>query len=249
VEILQNRIDDLIGFNGSKILVFGENKEGRALGRFKILNVFTAETINIHHLLDTVIKKTAQDPGVDRDNVDIEPNVAYNFANKSDSLEYDLTLDVSSLKVDAIKIRVGASQHIQPPVPAVAVELDVEGECDLNLGSFNLVSVSVNNNRITLEVGAKLDDSGKVATVAWVNDDPFNVDINWEAALAAGLITGGLFLLGLDGLKDYVVHEVNDKLIDGFRSFIEEAIFQTPFIMSTVLVQRFIDFQSVYLVS
>jgi len=120
-----------------------------------------------------------QDPGIDTDNVDIEPNIAYNFLNKSDTLnvvDVNLTLNkVSSLKVDAIKIRVGASQHIQPLVPAVTVELDIEGAVEVNAGSFNLGSISLNNNRLTLEVGAKLDASGNVATVSWVNDDPFNL--------------------------------------------------------------------------
>ena len=242
VEILQNRIDYLIGFNGSKILVYGENKvynekeDLRALVRLKITDVFTAETINIRHLLDSRIKKVPQDPGVDRVNVDIEPNVAYNLASFKASFKYDLSLDVSSLKVDAIKIRIGASQHIQPQVPAVAVELDVEGELDVNLDGFNLASVSVNNNRLTLEVGATLDPFGNVATVSWVNDDPINLDINWAAALAANKLTLGLLSLGEEGLGEYITeHVANDFIIDTFRSTVEDAIFQTPYIMSQLL--------------
>jgi phospholipase C len=242
VIIFQDRINYLIGFNGKKISLYGENKDGRALGRFRITDVFTAETMNIRHLLDSVIKNTAQDPGVDRDNVDIEPNIPYNFLNKSetlaknDTVDVDLSLGVSSLKVDAIKISVGASQHIQPPVPAVTVEFDVEGELDVNLDSFNLASVSVNNNRLTLEVGATMDTSGNVATVSWVNDDPFNVDVNWEAALAANILTLGLLNLGRVGLAEYLLEHVgNDFIIDGFRSLIAGAIFQTPFIMSQLL--------------
>jgi len=236
VEILQNRIDYLIGFNGSKIRVYGENKDGRALARLKITDEFTAETINIHHLLDSRIKHVRQDPGVDTDNIDIEPNIAYNLANFKASLGFDLLLDVSSLKVSAIKIRIGASQHIQPQLPAVAVELDVEGEVEVNLGGFNLASVSVNNNRITLEMGAKLDASAKVATVSWMNDDPINLDINWEAALLANVLTDGLLNLGEVGLTEYLTeHVANDFIINTFRSTIEDAIFQTPYIMSVLL--------------
>jgi len=248
VEVLQNRIDYLIGFNGSKVYVYGENKvyvdgenkDSRALGRFQIRDVFTAETINLHHMLDSVIKHVGQDPGIDTDNVDIEPNIAYNFLNKSDTLnvvDVNLTLNkVSSLKVDAIKIRVGASQHIQPLVPAVTVELDIEGAVEVNAGSFNLGSISLNNNRLTLEVGAKLDASGNVATVSWVNDDPFNIDIAWEAALAANILTAGMVTLGKDGLGEYLAeHFGNDYIVDAFRSIVETTILQTRFIMSQVL--------------
>ena len=245
LEILQNRIDDLIGFNGNKILVYGENqvdehKQGRILGRFKILDEYTAETINMYHLLDQVIKLgRPQDPGIDPDNVDIEPNIAYNIVNKSatlaEALDLGVSVDVSSLKVDAIKIRIGASQHIQPQVPAVAVEIDVQGELDLNLNGFKLGSASANNNRIAVEVGARLDASGNVATVSWVNDDPVNLDVNWEAAVLAGVLTDGLSALGVDGLKQYAHEEYIDPAIARFQSIISDAIFQTPFIMSELL--------------
>ena len=245
VGILQSRIDDLIGFNGSKILVYGENqvdehKHGRVLGRFKILDIYTAETINMRHLLDSAVKHgKPQDPGIDTDNVDIEPNIAYNFVNKSatlgEALHLGVSLDVSSLKVDAIKIRIGASQHIQPQVPAVAVELDVEGELDLNLNGFNLGNASLNNHRLAIEVGAKLDASGSVATVSWVNDDPFDLNVNWDAAVFAGELTDGLSTLGVGGFEQYVHEEVLDPMIHRFQSIISDAILQTPFIMSALL--------------
>jgi phospholipase C len=86
------------------------------------------------------------------------------------------------------------------------------------------------------EVGATLDASGAVATVSWVNDDPFNVDLSWEAALLAGILTSGLLNLGSDGLAEYIFeHFLNDFLIDSFKSIVEAAIFQTPRIMSDVL--------------
>ena len=261
VVILQDRIDYLIGFNGSKLAVYGENKvlikvddagkeikEGRALGRLKVLDIFSAETMTMRHLLDPLIKNKDQDlgfdkekdPGFDKDNIVIEPNVPYNFQNKPEDIGLDLRVDVSSLKVDAINVRVGASQHIQPSVPAVSVELEVEGALEVNLGSFNLASVSVNNNRIALETGAKLDSSGTLVTVSWMNDDPINIDINWEAALLADVLTLGLLDLGKDGLAEYLTeHVANDMIIDTFRSAVESAIGQVPRVMLDLLGANF----------
>jgi hypothetical protein len=236
VVLFQDRINDLIGFNGNKVQIYCENKDGRALGRFKILNEYTAETINMYHLLDRVIKKVDQDPEVDTENIDIEPNIPYNLMNISASLGYGLSFNAGSLKVDAIKIRLGASQHIQPTVPAIGVEVDIEGALEVNFGGFNLANVSVSNSRLTLEVGARLDASGYLMTVSWVNDDPFDVDIAWEAALLADILTDELINLGEGGLADYIIDHVgNDFIINLFRSTVESAIFQTPFIMSVLL--------------
>jgi phospholipase C len=257
VVILQDRINYLIGFNGSKLAVYGENKvvikddgskERRALGRLKVLDIFSAETMTMRHLLDPVIKNKdqdlgfdkAQDPGFDKDNIVIEPNVPYNFLNKPEDIGLDLRVNESSLKVDAINIRAGASQHIQPPVPAVSVEVEVEGEMDVNLDGFNLGSVSLNNNRIALEVGAKLDSSGAIATVSWMTDDPINIDINWEAAVLANVLTLGLLNLGRQGLLEYLAeHVANDMIIDTFRSTVESAIGQAPRIMWDLLGANF----------
>ena len=253
VVIFQDRINELIGFDGNKLKLYGENvvyidKEDDgtekitrlAAARLQILNVYTAETITIRHLLDSRIQKVRQDPGVDTVNVDIEPNIPYNLKTTNTTLgeEFDLgvTIDVSSLKAAAIKIRIGASQHIRPQVPAVTVELDVEGQINLNLDGFNLASLSVNNNRLTIEVGAKLDPSGNVATVSWVNDDPFNLDINWEAAVLAHVLTLGLVTLGEERFAEFVTQQLgNDFIIDTFRSTVEGVIFQTPYIMSALL--------------
>jgi phospholipase C len=191
--------------------------------------------IDMFEPLKNFITRTPQDPGVDTSS--IEPNVAYNLASRSDALEYGLSLDVNSLKVDAIKIHVGASQHTQPPVPAIGLELDVEGSCDINLGSFTLASAWVNNNRVTLETAAQLDAAGNITLVSWINDDPIGLGLSWGAALAAGVITAGdpLFLLGLEGLTAYIKDELVDPIIERLKSIIEDAILQTPRVMAMFL--------------
>lgn len=237
VATLQDRIDFLIGTNGSKLSIYGENKNGRALGRIVILDPYSAETIDMQRLLDDVLKKAQQDPGVDIST--IEPNVVYNVANRSESLSYGLSLDVSSLKVTAIKIAVGGSQNIHPSIPAVTVEVDVQGQIAVNLGPFELASVSLNDDRITLEAGARLNGFGSIATVSWIDDDAIDIDISWEAAVAAGLIVGAIAELGLVGLKEYIEHEVNDAIVQRFRSIVEGAILQAPRIMAMLLGANF----------
>lgn len=52
IPALKERIDKLLGPRGEFIKIFGENKGGKALGRLKITDVVSAETIDMHGLLD-----------------------------------------------------------------------------------------------------------------------------------------------------------------------------------------------------
>ena len=234
VAVIQDRINDLIGAEGKKISIYGENKDGHALGRFKVNDPYTAETIDMHNLLDKVIEKVEQDPGVDAS--PFKENVVYNFVNEPESIGHGLSVDISSFKVDALKITLGASQHITPVVPAVTVTLDVQGAIDINLGGVNLATISLNNNSISLEAGAKLNDSGDVETVSWMNDDPIDIDISTIAWATVGALTG---FQGLAALKEFLQHTINDIIIETFRSIVEDAIFRFTHIMVVLLGGNF----------
>src|SRR5713226_4059675 len=89
-ETLQSRIDDLIGVGGSKISVYGDMQpvEQQLLARLKILDEYSAETIDILGLLDSRLKKVEQDPGVDIS--EIKANVPYILARRSRDLPYEM---------------------------------------------------------------------------------------------------------------------------------------------------------------
>lgn len=63
IPMLQQRIDDLLSPNGNKLLIYGENKDGNALCRLTIRDVFSAETIDMHGLLDKVLISTGANDG------------------------------------------------------------------------------------------------------------------------------------------------------------------------------------------
>lgn len=239
VAILEDRINYLIGTGGKNLSIYGENKSGRVLCRIVIEDPYSAETIDINGLMDKVLSDTPQDAGVDTAKGNVEAGVVYSLANRSDSLDYGLSMDVSSMKVDAVKITVGASQHIQPSIPALTLELDVQGGVDINLGGFTLVTATVSNNRITLETGVTLDESGNLVTMPWLNDNPIDLLINWETAALAGLIGGALLDLGLVGLTAYLQSEVNNQITGRFQSIVEDAIGQAPGIMAMLLGANF----------
>ena len=231
--MLQQRIDDLLGPNGNKLSIYGENKDGNALCRLKILDEFSAETIDMHGLLDKVLAKNPQDSG--RRHINIQKDVAYSIAHHKQDLDYDLTLDVGAIRVTILRVRVGPSQHIQPSIPAITVDVAVQGEISVDLEGFTLVSLSLNNEFLTLEAGVDLDSTGSILLRSWITDDPINIDVRWEAALLAGILTLGLISLGIEGLTAYIQSEVNDKIVNGFSDIVESAILSAPKIMAMLL--------------
>ena len=63
---LQQRIDTLLGVGGSNLQIVGDNKAGRARLRLKILDELSAETIDMHGLLDKVIRDNPRTPASTR---------------------------------------------------------------------------------------------------------------------------------------------------------------------------------------
>lgn len=219
-ETLKSRIDYLIGVGGSKLSIYGEmqQQEQRLLARLKILDRYTAETIDMHHLLDSVLRRVPQDEGVDIS--EIKPNVAYSLANRSRDLPYEMHVSLYGVKVDTINIAVGASQKIQPPIPAVKLALLVEGNATVKLGGFPFANVSVKNNRIALEAGVRRNADGSFSAETWIDDDVLDIDVHWAAAVAAGVVSLGLLTLGEIGAAEVIEHEFNDRIIQGFRDVV-----------------------------
>lgn len=237
VSLLQQRIDNLLGPNGNNLCIFGENKDGNALCRLAILDEFSAETIDMHDLLDKVLARNPQDPGVDTSSV--LKDVVYTVAHRKRDIGFDLTIDVSGIRITRINIRVGPSQHIQPSTPAIIVEVGVQGKIGADLEGFTLATLTVKNNSVTLEAGLDLDSRGSIVLRSWITDDPINIDIAWEAALLLGIINNDLLTLGADGAELYIHREVNDKIINGFNDIVGNAIMSAPQIMAMLLGDDF----------
>ena len=233
-ETLKSRIDELIGVGGSKISIYGDMQleEHRLLARLEILDEDSAGTIDILGLLDSVLERVPQDPGVDAS--EIKANVAYNLASRSRDLDYEMHISLNDVKIDRINITIGASEKIQPPIPAVKLELLVEGDATVKLGGFPIATVNVNENRITLEAGVRRNVDGSFSAETWMNDDPLDIDLSWEAALAAGVVSLGLLTLGAEGLTQYIENEINDHIIQGFHDVLASVMSRVPIVLAMI---------------
>ena len=238
-ETLKSRIDDLIGVGGSKISISGEmqQEEQRLLARLKILDEYSAGTIDILGLLDSVLKRVPQDPGVDKS--EIKANVPYILASRSRDLPYEMHVSLNGVKVDTINISIGASVQIQPSIPAVKLTLLVEGDATVKLGGFPIATVSVHDNMIALEAGVRRNADGSFSAETWINDDPLNIDLSWEAAVAAGVVSLGVLTLGAEGLTAVIGSEFNDGIIQGFHDVLASVMSQVPAVLAMIMGDDF----------
>jgi phospholipase C len=234
-ETLKSRLDDLIGVGGSKISIYGDMQpvEQKLLARLKILDEYSAETIDLLGLLDPVLKRFEQDPGVDIN--EIKANVPYIVASRSRDLPHEMHVSLDGVKVDTINVAIGASQAIQPPIPALKLELAVEGVAIIKLGGFPIATVRVNNNQIALEAGVRRNADGTFSAETWINDDPLIIDVSWEAAVAAGVVSVGLLVWGEEGLAKYFQSEYNDKVIQGIHNFLASVMGQVPAVLAMIM--------------
>jgi phospholipase C len=239
VATLQQRIDTLIGPGGNKLQVFGDNKGGQVLLRLKILDELSAETIDMHGLLDAAIRGNPQDAGVDTVHADVKVNQTYTLAQTSEGLGYGMRLIANQVKLKSLSVSVGASRRIQPSVPALRIGVVTEGNLLVRIGGFTLATVKVRGNRLDLELGFKLDANGTVVPEVWVADDFLDVDVHWTAAVAAGVISFGLLTLGAAGVAEIIEETKTNEFQEDLRDAVAGMAARIPQIMAVMLGDDF----------
>jgi phospholipase C len=232
IEAINSRIEALLGKHGEFIKVFGDNKDGEALGRLKITDVVSAETIDMHGLLDDVLEGIPQDGNADPGA--IHADTVYTVARRSEDLGHDLKLDVDSLKVATIDFVIGPGNKLGATVPAVKLTVAVSGAAKVTFHGATLATAKVRGGAFEMEVGIKLDSDGTPKVVTAVPDSPFDIEFITavKAALLATLGLGGL-IAGFS-VTDFVEDKINKGFVAGLRD-----LFSNPTLAPTILMTIF----------
>ncbi|MDO8706231.1 MAG: alkaline phosphatase family protein [Sulfuricaulis sp.] len=232
IATLRSRIDALLGPRGRFIEIFGENKGDDALGRLRITDVVSAETIGMHGLLDGVLEGVEQDGDADPRN--IQANTLYTLARKSESLKAGLKLEVKTLKVGTIDVVIGPGVRLGASVPTVRLRVAVSGAVKVKFAGATLATARVRGGKFDMEVGIKLGPDGTPQIVSGVPDSPFDIDIS-TAVKAALLATLGLAgLIGGMSVAEYIEHEINEAIVEGAQD-----LFSDPTIAPRILMTIF----------
>ena len=229
-QVLQSRINTMLGPNGRFVSIYGEIEGTDLVARLVIHDKVSAETIDMHGLLNSVIEWP--DPN---DPKDVAPEVVYTIARHTRDLDYEMHVSLDDLKITAIDISIGQSEQIQPAVPALKVRVGVSGGATIKLGGFPIATAKIRDNSISLEAGIRLNAGGSFTPVHWVQDDRLDVDVSWEAAVAAGVVSLGLLSLGAAGVAEYIEHEFNEAIARRFGAVLDGALGRAPRILEVLM--------------
>jgi phospholipase C len=220
IEAAQSRIDALLGEHGKFIEIFGEDKDEHALVRLRVKNVVSAETIDMHNLIEGTLRGVEQDEGVSLVNDGFEPDVVYSLARIPDKQAFGTKLKVAGFKVESIDVVIGPGSKLGASVPAIKVTVGVSGKVKIKKGPATIADVEVPGNQIAIEIGIKLSEDGTPQFVTSVPDTLFDGDVSPGAA-AVLAATGVLGLLGAAlierNVDNTVEEDFNDPLVKTIR--------------------------------
>lgn len=231
IAALKLRIDAVLGPSGKFIKIFGENKDGEALGRLIVTDLVSAETIDMHGLLDP-LESTQQNP--DPDPGKIQANtVVYTLGRTSESLQAGLRLEVNTLKVDSIKVVIGPGDKLGASVPAVRLTVAVSGAAKIRLGGLTLATAKVRDGKVDMEVGIKLGPDGTPQVVTTVPDSPFVIAFSPAVQVTLSATPGFSGVIGGMSVTEYVEHEIDERIAAGARKLFSDATL-APRILMTI---------------
>jgi phospholipase C len=228
IPTLMERVNALLGPRGSFIKLFGENKNGNALARLKVTDIASAETIDMHGLLDKRLESVGQDSGVDFRN--FNAGTVYSLAKKQD-VESGVKIDVGTLKVETMDVTIGPGVLLGASVPAIRLALAVSGEVLAKLGPLTLATANVRGAKLDMEVGLTLLPDGTPQIVSMVSDSPFAINVGTATLVVTALVGLGLTA---EVLVKIIEHYVNEAIVSGART-----LFTSPTLAPSILMRLF----------
>lgn len=247
LDTIRKRIDALLGKRGKFINIFGENKGDDFLVRLKITDLVSAETIDMHGLLDNL----ERDIGLGATPGEIQTNTIYTLLRKprkftvSVSLpvplfddptiaSIDLKVDVNTLKIGTIDVAFGPGDMLGASVPALKLTVAVSGAVKIRFGdSFTLADVKVRGGKFAMEVGIKLSADGTPQIVTAVPNSPFDADLRDEV-IAELLLAFPLLAPVLANKVESKERDINDDFVEAAQS-----LFSDPTLAPTILMTIF----------
>lgn len=211
---LQDRIQWLLGPDGSNFDLVGRNTGGRAQAVLTINDVATAETIDMHGLFDSLLKKNGR-------STDVNAGEELVLFDDSEYWDYGLQLDAGSAKLKSLNVEVGPGRLLPAGTPVLRFRIAMDGGVKVIWQGQRLATIKLSGGRLELEVGMQIDPDGTPRIVHAANDDPFDCDFN---NVVVALVVGALPIAGLGilGLKHYVKESIEDRLSSGLDSMFGE---------------------------
>lgn len=234
------RIADMIGEHGSNLRIWGETDGERAYGRIEILDEVSAALLDRYDVLKKLLSGVVQPDGEPFHG--LEAGKIYNLANRSRNLGHGLILYLFGMKIGAIDIAIGQSEHLGPTMPALKVAIGVEGSCKVEYEGLGLANAEVRDHRLEMEVGLELGPDGTFSLKSWMRDSPLDIDTATDAivaAIAAGLVLGPLPIVTVVSVVEHIESALNDLITGGLQSLLDSIGARVPHIFAMLLGDDF----------
>jgi phospholipase C len=199
----------------------------------------SAETFDMWGLLDARISSVPQDEGV---TTDIAAGVAYNLYQRNMFFGPGNAFHVSNLgdlKVSEIKVSIGPSAGIQPSIPALMLDVGVQGQATIRVGGAPLATVGIRDNRVRLEVGVYLDEHGSLRARTWIDDAPIDLDVHWTTDVETALVSFGILTAVANEFVEGLEVVLNEAVQQHFRDVVEDAMNKAPQVLAVLMGDDF----------
>jgi len=238
VAALQSRIDTLLGKRGEFLKIFGEDKNGQAMGRLQITNTVTAETLDMHGLLDGFEADASTDEAI--------TDVIYTLGSTSEERKFGTKLRVGGMKATAIDLKIGPGIKLGASVPTLHLGITVSGKALVKFEGLTVAEVEVRGGKVAIEIGMKLSADGTPEFVTSVPDTLIDGDIKAEAAavlaVSAALTASPAAIIAAGGIVLWINHEVDSIVKKDFNDpavkIIRDA-FSNPTLAPSILMRIF----------
>lgn len=224
---LQSRIQKLIGPNGSFIRLVGENSGGDLRAVMTVTDVVAAETIDMHGLLDSVLKKEKQSTNIEVD----KPMVLYHHRADYD---YGIAVDVSSIALRSINVEIGPGKGLGPQTPVLRLKVRMDGRVKLKWEGATLADARLRGGGFDMEIGMRIDPDGTPRLVQWIPEDPFDIDMNNGVVAALVVAFGVIGGVTAVAIAEYVEEFVTDLFVDA-----ASRLFDDPSLAPRILMTIF----------
>ncbi|HEX3248346.1 MAG TPA: alkaline phosphatase family protein [Pyrinomonadaceae bacterium] len=243
IAALKSRINALLGPDGSFIEIFGQNKGGEILARLRDKDIVSAETIDMHGLLEDVLSDVIQDGAANPH--DFEANVLYTLGRRSEIfnvheeifeqeiVDVNFRLDCSTLRVGSIKVDIGPGEMLGASVPAIKLRVAVSGALTINLGDLTVAEGGVRGGEFAMEVGIKLSSNGTPKIITAVSPSPLDIDLK-AGAKAVLALTNPFLAAIVDDRIETKERKINDDIVAGAKG-----LFSDPTLASRILMMIF----------
>ena len=238
VAALQSRIDTLLGKRGEFLRIFGEDKNGLAMARLQITNTVTAETLDMHELLEGFAPEASTDEAI--------TNVIYTLGSTPEDRKFGTKLRVGGMKATAIDLKIGPGIKLGSSVPTLHIGVNVSGKALVKFEGLTVAEVEVPGNQIAIEIGMKLSADGTPEFVTSVPDTLIDGDIKAEAAavlaITAALTATPAAIAAAGGLVLWINHEVESIVKNDFNDPAVKSIrdaFSKPTLAPSILMKIF----------